>query len=330
MPVKYHTNAKTTVQTRKIIKESDETIESLAKRFNLTKTTVSKWRKREELTDKSSRPHHIRTAFNPLEEWIICEIRRSTGLGIDSLAEVLKPFIPQVNRKNINRCLNRHGIIEEERRQKEALKQKRLVGKFEECAPGYIHVDVKLLPKLPGEREQKVLFVAIDRATRLVYIAMKDKKDAYNAEAFLKELIQFYPYKIHTVLTDNGKEFTDRFCRTRKEASGRHVFDKMCQIEGIEHRLTRPYTPQTNGLVERFNGRIEEILKQHHFNTYSQLMDTLNKYLRCYNFVNKQRVLNNKSPADKVLYWFQKDKTIFKDSFNPLSYNLLHPDIHHI
>jgi len=138
----------------------------------------------------------------------------------------------------------------------------------------------------------------------------------------LKELIQFYPYKIHTVLTDNGKEFTDRFCRTRKEASGRHVFDKMCQIEGIEHRLTRPYTPQTNGLVERFNGRIEEILKQHHFNTYSQLMDTLNKYLRCYNFVNKQRVLNNKSPADKVLDWFQKDKTIFKDSFNPLYYNL--------
>ncbi len=62
-------------------------------------------------------------------------------------------------------------------------------------------------------RERKVLFVAIDRTIRLVYIVIKDKKDAYNAEAFLKELIQFYPYKIHIVLTDNGKEFTDRFVR---------------------------------------------------------------------------------------------------------------------
>ncbi len=324
--IKYHPNANTTVHIRKIIKESNEPILSLAKRFNLTKTTVSKWKHREDFTDKSSRPHQIRAAFSPLEEWIICEIRRSTGLGINSLAEVLKPFIPQVSRNNINRCLNRYGIIEEERRQKEALKQKRLVGKFEECVPGYIHVDVKWLPKLPGESERKVLFVAIDRATRLVYIAIKDKKDAYNAEAFLKELIQFYPYKICIVLTDNGKEFTDRFCRTRKEASGRHVFDKRCKIEGIEHRLTRPYTPQTNGLVERFNGRIEEILKQHHFNTYSQLMETLNKYLRCYNFINKQRVLNNKSPSAVVLDWYQKDKSIFKDSFNPSSYNLPSPN----
>jgi hypothetical protein len=191
--IKYHPNAKTTVHIRKIIKESNEPILSLAKRFNLTKTTVSKWKHREDFTDKSSRPHQIRTAFSPLEEWIICEVRRSTGLGIDSLVEVLKPFIPQVSRKNINRCLNRYDIIEEERRQKEALKQKRLVGKFEECVPGYIHVDVKLLPKLPGESERKVLFVAIDRTTRLVYIAIKDKKDAYNAEAFLKELIQSYP-----------------------------------------------------------------------------------------------------------------------------------------
>ncbi|HOV33527.1 MAG TPA: hypothetical protein PLX23_09215 [Candidatus Hydrogenedens sp.] len=61
--IKYHTNAKTTVQTHKIIKESKETIESLAKQFNLTKATVSEWKHREELTDKSSRPHHIRTAI---------------------------------------------------------------------------------------------------------------------------------------------------------------------------------------------------------------------------------------------------------------------------
>ena len=74
--IKYHPNAKTTVHIRKIIKESNEPILSLAKRFNLTKTTVSKWKHREDFTDKSSRPHRIRTTFSPLEDWIICEIRR--------------------------------------------------------------------------------------------------------------------------------------------------------------------------------------------------------------------------------------------------------------
>jgi len=55
-------------------------------------------------------------------------------------------------------------------------------------------------------------------------------------------------------------------------------------------------------------------------------METLNKYLHCYNFINKQRILNNKSPAEKVIDWFQKDKTLFKDSFTPSSYNLSSPD----
>ena len=61
--IKYHPNAKTTVHIRKIIKESNEPILSLAKRFNLTKTTVSKWKHREDFTDKSSRPHQIRMEF---------------------------------------------------------------------------------------------------------------------------------------------------------------------------------------------------------------------------------------------------------------------------
>ena len=59
-------------------------------------------------------------------------------------------------------------------------------------------------------------------------------------------------------------------------------------------------------------------------------METLNKYLHCYNFINKQRVLYNKSPSAVVIDWFQKDRTIFKDSFNPSSYNLPSPDKYEI
>lgn len=57
------------------------------------------------------------------------------------------------------------------------------------------------------------------------------------------------------LLTDNGKEFTDRFSvNGERESTGRHVFDKMCASMDIEHRLIQPKHSQTNGMVERFNG----------------------------------------------------------------------------
>jgi transposase InsO family protein len=69
------------------------------------------------------------------------------------------------------------------------------------------------------------------------------------------------PFKIPTVLTDNGKSFTDRFTRAGEcKPSGNHEFDQECQADGIEHRLIKPGGPQTNGMVERFNGRISDVL----------------------------------------------------------------------
>jgi len=63
-----------------------------------------------------------------------------------------------------------------------------------------------------------------------------------------------------------GKEFTDRLFGLRKRAAtGKHDFDTLCAALDIEHRLTPPRSPQTNGMVERFNGRVEDVLQSHHF-----------------------------------------------------------------
>jgi len=59
------------------------------------------------------------------------------------------------------------------------------------------------------------------------------------------------------MLTDNGLEFTDRFVAKGKKVSGNHKFDKWCAKEDIDHRLTAPRTPKTNGMVERVNGTIK-------------------------------------------------------------------------
>ena len=80
-------------------------------------------------------------------------------------------------------------------------------------------------------------------------------KTAANARRFLRDLERAAPMKITKVLTDNGKEFTDRLFSLRRRApTGNHDFDRLCAELGIEHRLTPPMRPQTNGLVERFNG----------------------------------------------------------------------------
>ncbi len=143
-----------------------------------------------------------------------------------------------------------------------------------------------------------MLFVVIDRATRFVYVAIKDFKGAKSAKEFLGELIVACPFKIHKVLTDNGKEFTNRFRRrTNGKPTGSHPFDCLCKRFGIEHRLTELYTPQTNGLVEQFNRRITNILHFYYFYTYQQLKEILDKYLMCYNYGNKQKVLTNQSPS---------------------------------
>jgi transposase InsO family protein len=104
-------------------------------------------------------------------------------------------------------------------------------------------------------------------------------KTAANARRFLRDLERACPMRIRTILTDNGKEVTDRLFGLRKRAAtGEHEFDTLCADLGIEHRLTPPKSPRTNGMVERFNGRITEVLQSHHFRSGEELETTLHRY----------------------------------------------------
>jgi transposase InsO family protein len=116
-----------------------------------------------------------------------------------------------------------------------------------------------------------------------------------------KALHQACPIKISKVLTDNGQEFTDRlFACGEREPSGKHVFDQTCQQLSIEHRLTKPRTPCTNGMVERFNGRIADVLKTHRFNGQEDLAQTLHRYVYLYNYQLPQSALQSKTPVQAI------------------------------
>ena len=77
--------------------------------------------------------------------------------------------------------------------------------------------------------------------------------------------------KITQLLTDNASQFTDRFTSKKREPSGKQKFDVRCNALGIEHRLCPPRHPQTNGMVERFNGRISEVVSQTRFASAAEL-----------------------------------------------------------
>jgi len=124
------------------------------------------------------------------------------------------------------------------------------------------------MPQFKGQKYY--LFVAIDRAIRLLYYKIYKNKTAKNTEEFLKECKEYFPFYITHILTDNGCEFTDKFSRGKTETSGNHklfqtslrdfvsLHDKECAKNNIEHRLTEPATPKTNGMVERVNGVIKD------------------------------------------------------------------------
>ena len=235
------------------------------------------------------------------EELIIVELRRSLLIGLDDLLCVIKDYIkPSISRSALYRCLKRNDVSKLEDITPKVEYPKEAPKKFKEYEVGYIHIDVKYLPKMPDQKKRSYLYVAIDRVSRWVYTKIYQNKTAENAESFIKETMECYPATIHTILTDNGKEFTDRFNQKTRIPSGKHKVDKICQNNRIKHKLTRPYTPQTNGMVERFNGRIAEILDKHPFNSISEMEDTIKEFVHYYNCIKKHVVLRYKTPMQML------------------------------
>ena len=177
-------------------------------------------------------------------------------------------------------------------------------------------MDVKYLPKMANQSKRSYLFAAINRATRWVYVAIKTDKTAASAKSFLNALHKaktlIFAIKITKLLTDNGKEFTDRlFASHEREPSGNHEFDQLCTALGIKHRLTKPRTPQTNGMVERFNGLISDVLNTNHFISGQDMRETLLGHTTLYNHQFPQSASKSKTPIQAMKDWYKTHPHLF-------------------
>jgi transposase InsO family protein len=305
MDLKLHANATTTPRTRAYIQQSSAPTGALARELGIHSRTVARWKARTELLDRSTRPHRLATMMTDWEEALIVELRRSLALPLDDITEAMRRCVnPALSRSAIHRCLQRHGISAR------LAPAKAPAAAFHTDAPaGFIHIDVKYLP--PLNRRRSYAYVAIDRATRFVYLEMLPDRRGQTAAGFLNRFRASFPLHIHTVLTDNGSEFTDRFAVDKKgkppdKPSGQHPFDRLCAEHAITHRLARPFRPQTNGMVERFNRRLGDHLDRmpqnraaHHrrFLDHAERDAYLHTFVADYNHT-RLRCLDYQAPAE--------------------------------
>lgn len=188
--------------------------------------------------------------------------------------------------------------------------------KFKSYPIGFFHIDIA---EVRTEEGKHYLFVAIDRTSKFAFAQMVEKASRVTASAFLEALIEAVPYKIHTVLTDNGIQFTfpNRYANGPTARYLTHMFDMRCRENGIEHRLTKINHPWTNGQVERMNRTLNEAtVKRYHYESHDQLEQHLQAFLAAYNYARRLKTLRGLTPYEYICKCWTETPDRFR--LNPL------------
>ena len=293
---------------RRAIQNSQESIAKLARRYNLNPATVAKWKRRDFVHDAKMGPKQPRsTSLSLAQEAMVVAFRKHTLLSLDDCLYALQATIPHLTRSSLHRCLQRHGIS----RLPEVQGDTPVKKKFKKYPIGYVHIDIT---EVQTEQGKLQLFVAMDRTCKLAYAELHTDKKKMTAVQFLRNVIAALPYKIHTLLTDNGAQFTHR---KPDKPVRRHPFDRVCQEHDIEHRLTKINHPWTNGQVERMNRTIKEAtVKRYHYRAHEPLKDHLQTFLKAYNFAKRLKALQGLTPYEKVIEGWHKEPEGF--TVNPV------------
>ena len=187
-------------------------------------------------------------------------------------------------------------------------------GRFAETTIGYLHIDSCELRHADGKIH---MFLAIDRVAKFTFVAFYENAGTMNGAAFLRGVVEAFPYLIHTVLTDNGMAFADlpknRNGPTRRYL-GPHIFDRICAENRITHKLTKPYHPWTNGQAERMNRTIKDAtLKLFHYPDIESLKAHVLAFMKAYNYAERLKALRWKTPPfEAIALAWTRDPSIFK------------------
>ena len=304
-----HSRATTTETVRRAIQSSQASIRSLAKQYGINPKTVAKWKKRNHVTDAAMGPKATHsTVLSAEEEAAIVAFRKHTLLPLDDRLYALQETIPRLTRSSLHRCLQRHGIS----RLPEVTDSPANKKRFKRYPIGYFHIDIT---QVRTEEGVLYLFVAIDRTSKFVFAELHERMTRTIAADFVRRLIAAVPCHIHTILTDKGVQSTHL---PHQKYAFKHVFDRICLIHGIEHRLTKPNRPWTNGPVERMSRLLKDAtVHRYHYHTHQQLQAHSATFILAYNLAKRLKTLGGLTPYEYTCQqWQTQPQPLLQDPFH--------------
>ena len=288
-----------------------ETFAQAAAWANVSKSTVWEWVRRWRqaspedraslacLAERSSRPHHSPGRVPAVEETRICELRERTGWSPRRIADE-----PAVNRSHstVHRVLQRAGCSRRPAPERPA------VIRYEWPCPGQLlHMDVKKFGKftepghaVTGDRTRRSRRVGweychsiVDDCSRLAYSELHDDERADTVSAFTERALDWFldhGIVAERLMTDNAFAYT-------KNRSLRELLHR----RAISHLTTRPYTPRTNGKVERYQQTLQrEWAYAMEYASSDARRASLPHWVRHYNEQRTHSALGNRPPLDRV------------------------------
>lgn len=300
-----HKNARTTPHSRAAIVERvirrHERVGTVAAAMGVCPKTVRKWVARAQagagLTDRSSRPQRVPTATPAALIAQIAQLRRQRWTGAEIAAR------RRIGRSTVARLLARQGLA-----RLRALEPVAPVQRYERAHPGeLLHVDVKKLGRIgqvghrvTGNRAARVrgigweyVHVAVDDASRVAYAEVLPDERGSTVTAFLWRALTWYRrqgIRIQRVMTDNAFAYLG------------HAFTALCARRGLHHLRTRPYTPRTNGKVERL---IQTLLREwayvRPYRSSHRRQQVLPRWLHFYNWHRPHTSLAGRPPISRLL-----------------------------
>ncbi|WP_405802104.1 IS481 family transposase [Streptomyces sp. NBC_01506] len=307
-----HRNARLTVHGRRLLVErvrSGRPVAHVAAEMGVSRPTAHKWVRRWRaegeagLADRSSRPHTTphRTAADI--EARVCDLRRARKLGPARIGPVLGLPASTVHRILTRHRLNRLTWMDRP--------TGTVIRRYERERPGeLVHVDVKKLGRIPDGGGHRVLgrdagrpirgmgfdyvHSAVDDHTRLAYSEIHPDEKVATCAGFLTRAAAFFHThgitRIERVLTDNAWAY-------RKGLAWKNALADL----GATGKLTRPYRPQTNGKVERFNRTLlDEWAYQRPYTSNTERTAALADFLHTYNHHRSHTALGGKPPITRV------------------------------
>ena len=303
-------NTITQITTRRqaVIKYAEKKgVTAAARRYNVGRATIYRWKERydgtlQSLQDHSHRPHSHPNQHTEEEIKLIKDMRKRnkhTGLVV---------FWVKLRQKGYKRSIpSLWRMLRKLELQPEKPPNPKYIPKpYEKMLyPGQrVQIDVKYVPDAcivgdaKAEGHKFYQYTAIDEYSRFRYLEAFEEHSSHSSKVFLEHMLKAFKFNVECVQTDNGPEFTKRLCSGENPTLT--SFEKKLKQLGIVHKLIKPYTPRHNGKVERSHRKDNEYFyATHKFYSFDDFKKQLAVHSRKYNNF-PMRPLNWKSPSDYI------------------------------